>query len=542
MLSVVVATYNRRASAERLLGELARQSLAPAEFEVIVVDDGSAEPVAPALRAVPTPFALRVLEQPNAGPAAARHRGILAAEGDVVVIVDDDMRLPPDFLAAHRAAHPAGSRRVVLGLIEADAGDRLPLHERYTTALIERTVRGAARGTSRLVGTNLYTGNVSFRRADYLRVGGFDPSFRISEDAELGVRLEQAGVEFVGSVDARAAHASDHASFAGFVRRAERYGVADSRMAEKHPALPDADPWRYLWVVHPLARPLLVLGAFAPWAARPVAALVLALARLLDAVGMERRALVLVGLTHGMHYFRGVGRRAAETGGRLRAARRYVAAVDGERLGGVGRLLKVWADLERDFEALRRADAKYRGQGGESPSRRLAFAVVQRIGLQMLAAYRLMRFFRTSGLGLLAKLTSRMMRHLYGADLHWDAALAPGVIIVHGVGLVIAPGVRVGPGCVLFQHVTLGQSIHPDSREVGVPTLEADVHVGPGATLLGPITVGADSKVMGGVVLMRSVPPGSLVESPAPAVRPRRAPAAPAPAASAPEEEPAPED
>jgi serine acetyltransferase len=56
---------------------------------------------------------------------------------------------------------------------------------------------------------------------------------------------------------------------------------------------------------------------------------------------------------------------------------------------------------------------------------------------------------------------------------------------------------------------------------VGAPVLEHDVHVGPGATLLGPITVGARSKVMAGTVLMDSVPPYSIVEHAAATIRAR---------------------
>jgi serine O-acetyltransferase len=94
-------------------------------------------------------------------------------------------------------------------------------------------------------------------------------------------------------------------------------------------------------------------------------------------------------------------------------------------------------------------------------------------------------------------------------------------MIVHGVGLVLSHAARVGPGCVLFHGVTLGVSIHPDTRAVGAPLLEAGVHVGPGATLLGPITIGAGTKIMAGVVLMQSVPPQSVVQAPTPTIRTR---------------------
>ena len=136
--------------------------------------------------------------------------------------------------------------------------------------------------------------------------------------------------------------------------------------------------------------------------------------------------------------------------------------------------------------------------------------------------YRVMRLFRALRLGIFAKLTSRLIRHLYAADIHWDAQLAPGVLIVHGVGLVLSHAAKVGPGCILFQHVTLGESIHPTRREIGGPTLEADVHVGPGAVLLGPIVLGRGSKVTAGALVMQDVPPNSVVETASSTVRSRR--------------------
>src|SRR5262249_20694207 len=79
----------------------------------------------------------------------------------------------------------------------------------------------------------------------------------------------------------------------------------------------------------------------------------------------------------------------------------------------------------------------------------------------------------------------------------------------------------VGPGCILFQNVTLGMGIDPVTRKSGAPTVEANVHLMPGATLLGPITIGEGSKVMAGAVLTESVPADSLVETPSPNVKPR---------------------
>jgi serine acetyltransferase len=69
--------------------------------------------------------------------------------------------------------------------------------------------------------------------------------------------------------------------------------------------------------------------------------------------------------------------------------------------------------------------------------------------------------------------------------------------------------------------------VDPLTREQGAPTLEANVHVGGGASLFGPIRIGAGSKIMPNAVLAQSVPPGSLVEVPPPVIRPRKPQAIP---------------
>jgi serine O-acetyltransferase len=145
---------------------------------------------------------------------------------------------------------------------------------------------------------------------------------------------------------------------------------------------------------------------------------------------------------------------------------------------------------------------------------------VQKIGFQMMAAYRFMRFCKEARVPLAPQAVSRVIRHLYGSDIHWEADFAPGVVLVHGMGLAISDEAKVKGGVILFQHVTLGTSADASGRS-GAPTIEEDVHVGPGATLVGPITIGARSKIMAGAFVRESVPPDSLVSSPDPIVSTR---------------------
>jgi serine O-acetyltransferase len=136
---------------------------------------------------------------------------------------------------------------------------------------------------------------------------------------------------------------------------------------------------------------------------------------------------------------------------------------------------------------------------------------VQKIGFQMMCMVRLMQSSHRAGISVLPKVISRCIRHLYGADIHWEAKMAPGVVIIHGMGLVVSHSAEVAKGCILFHGVTLGEGIDADTRKVGAPRLGENVHVGPGSSLIGPIEIGAGTKIAAGSVLTLSVGPKSRV-------------------------------
>lgn len=306
-LSVVIATWNRPGRLRRLLSQLCRQTLPAEEFEVVVVDDGSETPAAEALAGLEPAFALRIVRQRNAGAAAARHAGAVAAAGEILVLIDDDMQVAPDFLEQHLAVHRLAGRVVVLGRIGADAGLReLPLFERWHAHLLDRKADRIRSGELQARGNLLFTGNVSLRREDYLAAGGFDVTLGQSEDIELGMRLQKLGVAFQFSEAATSLHGSDHDSLARWRRRARRYGACDLRVGRKHPDLRDASPWRLLFDLHPLTRAFIRAALRAPAIGRMLAAMALALALLLDQLGLEQAAFAGMSVAYSLEYFRGV--------------------------------------------------------------------------------------------------------------------------------------------------------------------------------------------------------------------------------------------
>jgi glycosyltransferase involved in cell wall biosynthesis len=180
-ISVVVTTKDRAPGLARALDFLERQTDAPA-YEICVTDNGSRDGTAALLaeRAAhaPVPYRLAYEAHPNRG--AARNRSIANARNDLVVFVDDDVLVPPTFLAAHALAHADGVARAVTGPILniADAALRpVPTAANFSNAFF-------------------CTCNVSVPRAALLAVGGFDEAFDLYgwEDTELGVRLRESGV------------------------------------------------------------------------------------------------------------------------------------------------------------------------------------------------------------------------------------------------------------------------------------------------------------------------------------------------------------
>jgi serine acetyltransferase len=174
-------------------------------------------------------------------------------------------------------------------------------------------------------------------------------------------------------------------------------------------------------------------------------------------------------------------------------------------------LMRLKENVLADFVSLRRNENKYHKR--EVEKSRLVPLLVSKIGFQMMTSIRVMHCLHELGIPLFPQVASRFIRFAYSAEIHWLADFAPGISLVHGNGLVVSHAATVGSGCILFHNVTLGEGIDPETRQIGAPTLGENVHVGPGATLIGPITVGAGSKIMAGAVLNRSVPPNSIVRS-----------------------------
>ena len=106
-----------------------------------------------------------------------------------------------------------------------------------------------------------------------------------------------------------------------------------------------------------------------------------------------------------------------------------------------------------------------------------------------------------------ARLISQIVKFFTGIEIHPGATIGKGVFIDHGTGVVIGETAEVGDNCTIYQNSTLGGT----GKESGKrhPTLGENVMVGAGSKVLGPIYIGAGSKIAAGAVVLSDVQPGS---------------------------------
>jgi GT2 family glycosyltransferase len=205
-VSIIVPTYQRCRSVQRLLHALRRQTVPCNAYEVIVSIDGSTDGTAEMIEDFAGPFDLRSIRRPNMGRAAACNAGVLAARGNLIVVLDDDMEPASQFVAAHLAAQRRGAKLAVLGAVPVTL-DRhsYPVGE-YIKAKFQRQHAYLLDGHEAIRYMEFYTGNMSIQRELLLQVGGFDETFTVygHEDSELAVRLLAVGVTFMYAPDALA--------------------------------------------------------------------------------------------------------------------------------------------------------------------------------------------------------------------------------------------------------------------------------------------------------------------------------------------------
>ncbi len=207
-VSIVVPARGRPDHLSTLIASMRRLDPVPGGFEVVIVDDGSPQPLEPAARAASGDLDLTVIRTANGGPGQARNAGIAQARGGLVAFTDDDCVLDRRWLAALAEAH-AAHPRALLGGGNVTGLDGNPWAE-ATQALEDAVYARANRDPQN---ATFFAGkNLAAARADLLSARGFDAHFRVSEDRELCTRWRSLGRPLVYVPEAVVAHSNPHSA------------------------------------------------------------------------------------------------------------------------------------------------------------------------------------------------------------------------------------------------------------------------------------------------------------------------------------------
>lgn len=214
--TVVIATRDRPFTLQETLKGLLTQSEPPAAYEIVIVDDGSTPPVS-------LPNALmqrcRLLRTNGVERSRARNLGAAAARGGVLIFLDDDMTVAPDFVRWHVLAHEEWPETIVTGAIRLPPTSLQTPFGRFRQRLEDAALPPS--GGWIAARNRCAAGNMSVRAESFRPLGGFDPALSSSEDQDLAMRFTARGGRLAYLPEASAIHRDEGLDLRRYCRRSE---------------------------------------------------------------------------------------------------------------------------------------------------------------------------------------------------------------------------------------------------------------------------------------------------------------------------------
>jgi glycosyltransferase involved in cell wall biosynthesis len=237
-ISVLIATHDRAELLRSCLASFADQTLARWDFEVVLIDDGSQDPVVPVLLDdVADRLQVVGVRIRHAGRAAAKNLAVMLARAPIVLFFDDDDRAEPDYLEHHLAGHDARPDEAVAILGHTDWApelSRTPLMHYVTDVDRMLFAYERLRDGQVLDWHGFWEGRVSCKRSLLLRHGLHDQRLNYSIDVELAWRLRSTGLRVIYDASALSLMARP-IDVDTFGERSEAKGRAHAAVAALHP-------------------------------------------------------------------------------------------------------------------------------------------------------------------------------------------------------------------------------------------------------------------------------------------------------------------
>ena len=223
--SVIVPAYNVAPHIRACLEGLARQRVAPAEMEIVVVDNNSTDESAAIARSFP---GVRVLSEPVQSSYSARNRGVRESTGEILAFLDPDCVPVPDWLASAEHGLRQEGTRVVLG--RRSYGDSWPLslvsdYEAEKVAwIMERRIPEIYYG---------YTNNMAMHRSTFEQLGPFEVRPRGADTMLVRKVVDALGCDAVRYAPQMLVRHLEMNSLADYFDKRATYGGSNERIARE---------------------------------------------------------------------------------------------------------------------------------------------------------------------------------------------------------------------------------------------------------------------------------------------------------------------
>ena len=229
--SIIVPVYNRPDEVDELLDSLTRQTFN--DFEVIIVEDGSAVPCKAVCDKYAGRLAIHYFMKPNSGPGQSRNYGVERATGDYVLILDSDVVVPAGYLQAvddELRREPCEA----FGGPDRAADTFTPTQKAISYSMTSFFTTGGIRGGKKKL-DKFYprSFNMGVRRDVYNKLGGFS-KMRFGEDIDFSIRIFKAGCRCRLFPGAWVYH-KRRTDFRKFYRQVFNSGIARINLEKRHP-------------------------------------------------------------------------------------------------------------------------------------------------------------------------------------------------------------------------------------------------------------------------------------------------------------------
>ncbi len=224
--SIIIPAYNAADTISACVRALKTQTIPSNRYEIIVVDDGSADDTTQRAEAA----GARVIRQGNAGAAAARNLGAAAARSKILLFTDSDCVPAPNWVAQMVAPFADPAVAGAKGVYETEQSG-------FTPRFVQQEYQDKYDGMARLPQIDFVdTYSAAYRRDIFLAMGGFDTTFPGAsvEDQEFSFRLAEAGYRLVFVPNAVVFHRHDPALM-DYLRRKFFIGYWKNLVVRRHP-------------------------------------------------------------------------------------------------------------------------------------------------------------------------------------------------------------------------------------------------------------------------------------------------------------------